>query len=185
MITQVKDFISGIVSNVRTTTFVTGKVSSSAWESGAPFYFHGTPLEINVLLGQVPSSKNKYPAIFLFEPILMNENNDITQVVGASPKLQIYFMHDWASQEQWTTGDHYTNIIDDMDELKREFIKKLKANKYVKKITDYSTVRHAKWGLFFNDQGYKNQVFNDQLSGVELEITLDIKRIIDGCDLFE
>ena len=31
MITQVKDFIATIVADVRTTTFVQGKVSSSKW----------------------------------------------------------------------------------------------------------------------------------------------------------
>ena len=47
MITQVKDFISTIVADVRTSTYVQGKVDSGKWLSGAPYYYHGTPIEIN------------------------------------------------------------------------------------------------------------------------------------------
>ena len=185
MITQVKDFIATIVADVRTTTFVQGKVFSSKWLSGAPYYFHGTPIEINNILTKVRKGRSKFPAIFLFEPITMNENDDRMSNVGASPVLRLYFMNDWKGQQQWDTDDHYTNIIDDMDSLKREFIKKLKQNEYVVDVSTYTTVRHAKWGLFINNEGNKQQVFNDMLSGVELNITVDIDKIIDGCNLFD
>ena len=46
-------------------------------------------------------------------------------------------------------------------------------------------MRHAKYGLFFNNEGYKTQVFNDMLSGVQLNITVEIDKIIDGCNLFD
>jgi len=72
-----------------------------------------------------------------------------------------------------------------MDAVKREFIKSLKKNKNVLDISDYTTIRHAKYGLFFNNEGYKTQVFNDMLSGVQLNITVEIDKIIDGCNLFD
>jgi len=185
MITQVKDFVSTIVEDVRTTTFVTGRVSSGKWLSGAPYFFHGTPIEINNILSKVRKGKQKFPAVFLFEPISTGENDDRMNNIGASPQLQLYFMNDWKGQQSWDTDDHYTNIIDDMDSLKREFIKKLKQNKNVLDVSSYSTVRHAKWGLFFNNEGNKTPVFNEMLSGVELNITVDIDKIIDGCNLFD
>lgn len=185
MITQVKDFVGSIVAGVRTSTFVADKVASGKWLSGAPYYFHGTPIEINNILSKIRSGKSKFPAVFLFEPITTSENDDRMSNVGASPQLQLYFMNDWANQQQWDTDDHYTNIINDMDSLKREFIKELKKNEYVLDISTYTTFRHAKWGLFFNNEGYKQQVFNDMLSGVELNITVEIDKIIDGCNLFD
>lgn len=185
MITQVKDFISTILDDVRTTTFVTGKVSSNAWASGSPFYFNGTPIEVNNRLMHERDGQNKFPAVFLFEPFNVNENEDMTVNVGASPTVKIYFMNDWSGRQEWNTDDHYTNIIDDMDELKREFIKKLKANRYVLEVDTYDTTRHVKWGLFIANKGYKDPVFDEQLSGVELDITFDIDKLIDGCNLFE
>lgn len=185
MITQVKDFVSSIVNEVRGTKLVTDKVASGKWLTGAPFYFHGTPIEINNILAKIRKGKSKFPAVFLFEPISTSENDDRMNNIGASPKLQIYFMNDWAGQQKWDTDDHYTNIIDDMDSLKREFIKKLKNNKNVLEVSDYSTIRHAKWGLFVSNQGNKQTVFNEMLSGVELNITVNIDKIIDGCNLFD
>jgi hypothetical protein len=35
------------------------------------------------------------------------------------------------------------------------------------------------------NEGYKTQVFNDMLSGVQLNITVEIDKIIDGCNLFD
>lgn len=185
MITLVKDFISTIITDVRATSFVTGKVSGGSWISGAPFYFYGTPIEVNHDLLDVRAGQNKFPAVFLFDPIDTLENDDMMVNVGASPNLKIFFMNDWRNQEGWTTEDHYDNIIADMDSLKREFIKKLKANKYVLEVTTYSTARHAKWGLFINNKGYKDPVFNEKLSGVSLDITIDIDKLIDGCNLFD
>ena len=185
MITQVKDFISTIVADVRTSTYVQGKVDSGKWLSGAPYYYHGTPIEINNILSKLRKGKSKFPAVLLYEPITMGENDDRMSNVGATPQLEIYFMNDWAGQQKWDTDDHYTNIIDDMDALKREFIKSLKKNKNVLEVSDYTTIRHAKYGLFFNNEGYKTQVFNDMLSGVQLNITVEIDKIIDGCNLFD
>ena len=74
MITQVKDFISTIVADVRTSTYVQGKVASGKWLSGAPYYYHGTPIEINNILSKLRKGKAKFPAVLLFEPITMGEN---------------------------------------------------------------------------------------------------------------
>jgi hypothetical protein len=127
----------------------------------------------------------KFPAVFLFEPFNVNENEDLMVSVGASPTVRMFFMNDWYGKQSWNTEDHYTNIIADMDELKREFIKNLKKHKHVLKVDTYNTTRHVKWGLFIANKGNKNPIFNEQLSGVELEITFDIDKIIDGCNLFD
>ena len=123
--------------------------------------------------------------MFLFEPFNVNENEDMMQNVAASPTLTIYFMNDWAGKQAWNTEDHYTNIIVDMEELKRQFIKKLKANRYVLDVVSYDTQRHVKWGLFIANKGYKNPVFNEHMTGVQLNITFDIDKLIDGCNLFD
>ena len=183
MITQVKDFISTILDSVRLTTFVTGKVPGT-WKSGAPFYFHGTPLELNIILGNIPQGQDKFPAVFLLEPFSEIENNDRMENVGNTATLSIMFLSDWSGKEEWSTDEHYTNIINDMDALKREFIKELNKNKYVGDIT-YTTTRHARWGLFLANKGNKNPVFDEELSGVELNITIPIEKLIDGCDLFD
>lgn len=185
MITQVKDFIDGIISEVRSTPYVSEKIASSEWLTGAPFYFYGTPIEVNNRLMHQPNGQKKFPAIFLFEPFNVNENEDFMVNIGASPSISLFFLNDWSGMERWNTEDHYTHIINDMETLKREFIKKLKSNKYVLEVTSYDTTRHAKWGLFINNKGNKTPVFNEKLSGIELSITFDIDKLIDGCNLFE
>lgn len=185
MITQVNQFISTIVAELRTTTFVQNKIAEGSWKTGSPYYWFGTPMEINNTLNNIRDGRNKFPAVFLFEPFSVVENEDMMLNVGATPTVNLYFLQSWAGMEKWLTSDHYTNIIDDMDTLKREFIKKLKGNKYVLQVETYNTTRHVKMGIFVANKGYKTPIFDAQTSGVELSITFDIDKIIDGCNLFE
>lgn len=181
MTTQINEFIGDIIDEVRLTEFVVSK----GWDTNAPFYFYGTPIEINKELSRFKRGSKKFPAIFLLEPFTVNENDDMMLNVGASPSINLYFMSNYATRLDWDTEEHYENIIKDMESLKNEFIRNLKANKFVLNIDSYDTVRHANWGLFINNKGNKEPVFDEKLSGIELSIQFDIDKLIEGCNLFK
>ena len=79
MITQVNQFISTIVAELRTTTFVQNKIAEGSWKAGSPYYWYGTPMEINNTLNNIRDGRNKFPAVFLFEPFSVVENEDMMQ----------------------------------------------------------------------------------------------------------
>lgn len=176
METSIPSFVSALITAVRSRPFVTDKVTATTWPSGAPFFFHGSPLEIQSQIKDL-GGVLKQPCIFLIEFIEDEINLDRTKNVGASPKLKMFFMDKY--NEEYTIDQQYTNVIDVMDELVREFIAVCQRNRYILRMFDYGTIRHSKWGIYRKDKGNLTPIFSEKLSGVELNVTLDIDKILD------
>lgn len=178
---NVPDLVETLITTLRTTDFVEGKVTAGDWKSGAPFYFHGTPIALSEDI-KIRDYQDKFPAILLFEIIEEEENRDMMQNVASSPRLRLFFM-DESGNEAWDTDDHYTNVINDMNTLKENFLMVTERHKHVLKLTTHKTIKHAKWGLFVVNKGHTSNLFDEKLSGVEVDITINIDKLIDGCDL--
>lgn len=176
METSIPSFVSSLVAGVRTRAFTTAKIAATTWPTNAPFFFHGSPLEIQ---SQISGLKDpfKWPAIFLIEYIEDEINLNRTRNVGAAPKLKMFFMYPY--RESYTINQQYTNVIDVMDELAREFIAVCQKSRYILRLESYGTIRHSKWGIYRKDKGNLTPIFPEKLSGVELNITLEIDKVID------
>lgn len=146
-------------------------IVGSTWTALAPYYYYGTPIMISNTLDKISDSRNKFPVIVLFEemPATVNDNED--EQLERTVTCEMYFM-DEADYKDWTYDEYYTNILVPMQVVVDAFIAACEANHQIGLLTTHNETPHSKWNLTRMDTG-KN-VFNSQLSGIQLNIDLPI-----------
>lgn len=144
-----------------------------------PFYFHGTPQNTNVLLGDINDFKLKSPLVYLYEKLRDEKVTDPESLTARRVSVSLFLLDN--SRGQWTTDEHYMMI----DRLSRYF------EVFEEKLQDYAPFNaeeidsivytpHANFGQFMDNKGYVNHLFDETYSGLELRFTLPIKTNL-GC----
>jgi hypothetical protein len=147
-----------------------------------PFYIHGRFIAANNELNQISNSLRKYPLIYLAENYSTRENLDPNLQIGDNVSCSIFIMNS-SNYEDFTTDEHYTYTIDAMDSIANSFIDKLKTNQFVqyREFSELERIRHTKWGLEVTNKGTTTNLFDDNLSGVELRLQIPIRKSINHC----
>lgn len=142
---------------------------------GAPNYFHGTVKATTQELDLIKSNKNKVPMGYLFEVLREKRNRNPEDVIDRRADLIIFFLED-ADYKRWLTDDYYSDAIIAMDNLAEDFIDTISDSSEIGCIErdDYMIIPHAKYG-YIDKNGHTKNLFNMQLAGVELRVTLPIK----------
>lgn len=142
-----------------------------------PYYFYGTPIDVNKEFqrdNEVLTS-SRYPAIILWEVIRQSFDFDKTSNTGTRSTLILSFL-DNTQKYDWTNIDQYQYVINKMEVLANQFIKKLDQHPYTNKIEEYQFIKHSNWGSLVSDRGHTQYILDDNLAGLNLEITLPIKK---------
>lgn len=142
------------------------------FDAYSPYYFHGTVIQTNLELEQISNSSLKTPMIYLLEVLedrFFNRDNQNERETD----LRLFFLTQ-ANFVDWKTQDTYTNAIEPMRSLCYSFIETLNKSKKIGIFAEYRLVNHTKFGVYVTDKGYENRIFNDNLAGVELRITLPV-----------
>ena len=142
-----------------------------------PYYFHGTVIQTNLELEQITNSNLKTPMVYLLEVLEDTFFNRDAQNERESD-LRLFFLTQ-ANFEDWKTQDSYKNAIEPMRSLCYSFIDVLNKSKNIGIFASYRVINHTKFGVFVTDKGYEERIFNDNLAGVELRITLPILQVND------
>lgn len=138
------------------------------------FYFHGTPIATNNLLCEAGDIK-KVPMVYLYEMLRETELN-IDSAIQREADLRLFFL-DNADFESWETTDHYTKRLKGLNSLIDSFINQIREYKsFYMFETDFTRINYTKWGNFRDLKGYSSNIFDAELTGVELAFTLNIKR---------
>ena len=151
--------------------------SETTWKTAAPYYYHGTPQTVNkeIDTDNIPTDKARYPAIVLWEIIRQDFDKDPISVVGNTARLTMSFL-DTTNKIDWTIEEHYDNVIDQMEDEADRFIAIIKKHPYISRFDDYSYIKHFNWGTFVQDKGHVRYILDENLSGLNLEIALPIKK---------
>ena len=137
-----------------------------------PYYFHGTVIQTNLELEHISNSSLKTPMIYLLEVLEDTFFNRDAQNERESD-LRLFFLTQ-ANFVDWKTQDSYTNAIQPMREMCYQFIDTLNKSKKIGIFAQYRIVNHTKFGVYVTDKGYEQRIFDDNLAGVELRITLPV-----------
>lgn len=139
-----------------------------------PFYFHGTPIMTNANHISGAREANKVPMIYLYE-ILRERDMRIDSKIRRESDLRLFFL-DSANFEEWNTDDHYSNRLLGLNNLVNEFEEAARNYSccFYLYNTDFTRINHVNWGIFFDNAGHKKQIFDDELTGVELSFTLPL-----------
>lgn len=120
-------------------------------------------------------SWQKLPFIWLLEPFNTNEDKDIRAMVESSPDVVFLFL-DGASPNDWSTKQHYSNVINPIDSLVDAFVNYIVSNKKdFGSISNFRKVRHANFGEQFK-QGHLQSILNEKLSGIEVRFSVEVRK---------
>jgi hypothetical protein len=169
-------------------TMVDTKTKEIVYESGVapvvnqliqgstPFYFHGTPMATGSEITRILESENKLPMVYLLEIITDEFNNEVDSIIDRNSTVNIFFL-DEANFSDWDTDQHYSEAVVPMANYAKLFVDYLTDNKNIGVINNYSMAYHAKFGLNIRtNSGHIQNLFPDKLSGVQLTITLPIRK---------
>lgn len=155
---------------IDTTIIITGLPASIPFYSVAPpFYFHGTPIGINQEINEDFVS-NKAPMIYLYEAFSetdMDENSSIKR----ESKIRLFFL-DTANFEDWATDDYYSIKLEGLNSLVDQFLIAYKKSRSFRSFdTTFDRTNFVKWGVNASNKGSIKNIFDDELTGVELTFT--------------
>lgn len=140
-----------------------------------PFYFHGTPIATGGELNTIDNSINKLPMVYLYEVIRDNIVTDKLSALERESTIRLFFL-DEANFSMWDTDKHYSNAILPQANYAYAFLDYLKNSPTIGVIESAELTYHAKFGISINQNGHIKNLFADELSGVELTLTLPIKK---------
>lgn len=142
----------------------------------SPYFTHGTVKQANEELSMESDMFKKTPMVFLrrpFSEVFYNGQQSDERNVD----LTLYFLTQ-ADFEHWQIDSFDANAIKPMYNLMNAFINMLNNNRYINKanISEFRVEEKIKFGIYVNEKGYENSIFNDTLSGVQLSFSLPIRK---------
>jgi hypothetical protein len=142
-----------------------------------PFFLWGTPIQANTELSY--KRVDKYPFIYLKEIIRETVFNE-KAALNREATISLFFL-DEMNKSDYHTREFYSEVIIGLNKLVNEAIRQLRldiSNFYLVN-TDFNLTNHSDFGLnIINTKGHVKALFSDNLSAVELSVTLPIKK---GC----
>lgn len=137
----------------------------------APLYFHGTFKMAQNEIDAITDKTVLCPFIYLIEIVTDRKNDDEESMIERETTLRMLFLNS-ANSADWLTDDHYTYVIDPMQQMVDLYIKKLKESG---RFTD--SIRHDDTPLSnVSEQGTQTKaVFDCNLSGIETLIFAEIR----------
>lgn len=144
-----------------------------------PTYYHGTVINVNKEMKMGANAHNLYsrtPFIYLKELLKDSYNSSYNDSpIEKESDLVILFLTQCKYQD-WNTIDHYSKSIAPMRALVEGFLSSLRKNINVGKFQAYDIINHVNFGVYTTDKGNTKSIFNEHLSGCELNIKIPITR---------
>jgi len=141
------------------------------------YFFHGTVKETNITLTKRQFDTDKIPLVYLLEVFSERFNEDYDEFERVSDLRLFFLTH--ADFENWEVDDFYSNSIKPMQRLTQHFIDTLNKQVRVQQIRDYELTNLSRFGVYVNNKGFEATLFEDKLSGVELRISLELRKPTD------
>lgn len=141
-------------------------------------FFNGTPFAVGAELSNITNFREKLPLFYLYEILSDDFIGDVNSSIDRESDMR-WFILDEAQFDNWDTEKHYSNTIEPMVRYWEAFLEYLRKHKSIGLIPNHKLVYHAKFGISINQNGHVKQLFPDELSGIEININLAIKKSQD------
>lgn len=150
----------------------------------APNFIHGTVVEANTEIGKEDNVYLRTPLVFLNRPFPESVDPKAKRglvEIERTADVVLYFLTQ-ALFEEWSTDDHDLHAIIPMRNLMEAWIDWLeKQPSKIGFLDTYETLDMIRFAVLITDRGYDKALFDDDLSGVRLSITLPLKRECFTC----
>lgn len=154
-------------------TITASSIVGATYLLAAPRYIHGKQKKVNSERGGVDAQmdKDKCPFVWLVEPY-KEVKQDWVNIVDRKADLVVIFL-DHANYDDWTTNEHYTDVIIPMDSLKVEFFKEVVNSRLFSDLETVTEMRQVIFGTK-DEKGSTQSILDETLSGIETRFTLNI-----------
>ncbi len=143
-----------------------------------PFFVADTPAGANSDLLGKRTDISRLPFIWLLEDF--PTNYELTRSVVVSPRLRLFFMNT-NKESEWLEGEHRKECLGPMVNLCDKFL--IDVEKKVSGKLDKFTVKNRiRFGKYLDNKGHVSKIIDENLSGVELDIEIPIKKWAVGCN---
>lgn len=168
--------VSEIIPNV--SFLVTGDAAFepvSYIEINRPKYFHGTIKKTNNELQEITMGRDKFPMIYCFEVFRETYHQLKSDRRERTSDLRLFFLAT-ADKENWLTEDHYNEVIIPIRNMVESFIQFVNNKNGFSKLQNFETVNRVDFGTFSQDNGNLKLLFTEHVSGIELDISLEVNK---------
>jgi len=163
-IDSVEYTVSAFVKDTSFTVPSTTLVTATSFVLDAPYYFHGSPMQVNNEHLKIKVSANKYPLIYLVEALTDNHYDELDGK-DKDMNLRIFFLDSFESKND-EVNEHFTNVVKPLNAMLSYFVELLEDNAYTLPFS-YDVINRVKVGVYTTNQGNTEQIFSDPLDGVE------------------
>jgi hypothetical protein len=147
---------------------------SGTFDLYTPKFFHGTPMQQEVELGHIKNQQLKTPMIYLMEPYKSRIDGSWESSIYSRTPVTLCFLAE-ADIQRLKTDELQYNAVKPMYNLCQDFVAQLiESRMFYTDELDYSITAHSKFGINIRDAGTKQTLFTENLSGVTLDIGLDL-----------
>lgn len=133
------------------------------------FFTHGTPYAVNKEL----DNRVSYPIVYLLEIINEEIPSNLDSRFSSIPIVRLFFL-DEANFMDWDTNELYSNVVEPQNVFATYVLEKIKESKRFGMPSQITKTAFPKFGVYTNNKGVENSLFNKTLSGVELRMVLPI-----------
>ncbi len=161
-----------------TNTVVVGGVATITVDTFFPYlvkFFFGNIRETANELKDYLQSRDKTPMLYMYEEFRERFNEDPTTNIERESDLRLFFLTQ-ADFQDWQRQDFQDNAIMPMRRLAERFIESVKNSKRVADLTTYETITKTRFGVFVSEKGINTAYWADNLSGIELRITIELNK---------
>lgn len=146
-----------------------------------PKFFHGTPMQQEVEFTHIKDQRLKTPMIYLMEPYTSKIDNSWDSSIYSRSRVTICFLTE-ADIHKLKTDDLQYNAVKPMYNLCQDLIEKIVDSRmfYTDEL-EFDITYHSKFGINIKDSGTKKTLFTENLSGVSLDIRLDLYKDQSCC----
>ena len=145
-----------------------------------PYFINGTPMRVNSEIEGI-NLDVKYPMNYLYA-VMREKDRAITSTIRREADIRLFILDE--SEPGETTAEHYTNVINGLEAYYQRLLDHLQTDsKSFVEPQEIEVIKynHVDWGHFRSDKGYTKSVFNDNVSGIELQFTVPISRCCHFC----
>jgi hypothetical protein len=165
----VSSFIKDTSITIPSTTLVT----VDTFVLTAPYYFHGSPMQVNNEFMISKKDANKYPLIYLFESLTDSHYNEL-DARDKDTNLRMFFLDSFANKRDEVDA-HYSNVIVPLNASLNYFVELLKSDSTTLPFS-YDVTNRVKVGTYSTNEGNTSQIFDDPLDGVEFVSTVTLMK---------
>jgi len=161
---------------IREVTTGAGAPTITTFPVPAPFFHHGTLIEVNAEIGKVRHSKDKFPMVYLLETFSEDFTNaeDNDNVIDRTATVRLFCL-DISKNKDFTIDNRLNFVIRPMQNLAKEIIDAFNKSKLIGKFDSFGITTVPFFGIIETNKGVTEQFFDDICSGADLTISLPIE----------